>query len=160
MPELLVFSRLLGLDLEDKYWSVAIHTRGATERAKKDLAHLAARWRRSRGVTVLRGPDVIEVQLLPRTDKRYGVQAFCDFVGFQPGRDALCYAGDDENDRLAMQAVNARGGRAVTVGNAITVPFARSVASPRQLAEHINALVETPSIPGSPSCRPAENTAA
>jgi trehalose 6-phosphate phosphatase len=140
IPEIMEWSRLPGVEIEDKQWSVAIHFRRATQQAQHELATLLGRWQQARKVRAFRGPAVVEIQLLPEVDKSFGVRAFCDLVTCTPAAGRLVYAGDDENDAVAMQLVRGWGGTIVTVGEKAIVPGSDVVSSPMELAKKINIL--------------------
>ena len=140
IPEIMEWGRLPGVDIEDKKWSVAIHFRRATEQAQHELATLLDRWQQTRKVRAFRGPAVVEIQLLPEVDKSFGVRAFCDLVTCTPVTGRLVYAGDDENDAVAMQLVRGWGGSIITVGEKAIVPGSDLVSSPVELAQKIDKL--------------------
>jgi trehalose 6-phosphate phosphatase len=131
---------LPGVEIEDKQWSVAIHIRRATQQTQRAIATLIDRWQQSRKVSVFRGPEVLELQLLPEVDKSFGVRAFCDLVNCTPAAGRLVYAGDDENDAVAMRLVRDWGGTIVTVGEKAIVPGSDVVSSPMELARRISIL--------------------
>jgi trehalose-phosphatase len=140
IPEIMEWGLLPGVEIEDKQWSVAIHIRRATRQAQEKLSALIEAWRRARKVLVFRGPAVLEVQLLPEVDKSFGIRAVCDLVQYTPTAGRLFYAGDDENDAVAMQLVLNRGGIVMAVGENALVPGARVVPSPAELAKMISSL--------------------
>lgn len=140
IPEIMEWSRLPGIEIEDKQWSVAIHIRRATQQTRRKLSALIDRWQQARKVSVFRGPEVLEVQLLSEVNKSIGVRAFCDLVGYTPGTGRLVYAGDDENDAVAMQLVRDWGGTIVTVGENAIMPGSQVVSSPMELAKRIRML--------------------
>jgi trehalose 6-phosphate phosphatase len=140
IPEIMEWGLLPGVEIEDKQWSVAIHIRRATQQTQRALATLIDRWQQSRKVSVFRGPEVLELQLLPEVDKSFGVRAFCDLVNCTPAAGRLVYAGDDENDAVAMQLVRDWGGTIVTVGEKAIVPGSDVVSSPMELAKRISIL--------------------
>ena len=134
------FSALPGIEVEDKKWSVAIHTREASPKTKKIFFHRLKQWKHPLEIRLLHGPEVIEIQLLPEINKTFGVRMFCEFNQFDPQNGMLVYAGDDENDALAMQFSLELGGLAITVGKRPLVPEARVVKNPSFLAQEIRKL--------------------
>jgi hypothetical protein len=52
------------------------------------------------------------------------------------------YAGDDENDAVAIRWVLSKGGAGFVVGNRISVPRARSVKGPADLARAVREFAE------------------
>lgn len=140
IPEIMEWGRLPGVEIEDKQWSLAIHIRRATRQTRLELAVRLGHWQKSRNIRAFRGPAVFEIQLLPEVDKSFGVRAFCDLVDCPLGTARSVYAGDDENDAVAMQLVRGWGGTIVTVGEKAIVPGSDVVASPSELAKRINIL--------------------
>jgi trehalose 6-phosphate phosphatase len=140
IPEIREWSLLPGVEIEDKQWSIAIHIRRAAHQTQQELVALMERWQQARKVSVLRGPAVLEIQLLPDVDKSLGVRAFCDLVHYAPGQAGLVYAGDDENDAAAMQLVRDWGGTVIAVGERALVPGCQIVANPTELANKIRKL--------------------
>jgi trehalose 6-phosphate phosphatase len=140
IPEIMEWGRLPGVDIEDKQWSVAIHFRRASEQAQHELATLLDSWLQASKVRAFRGPAVVEIQLLPEVDKSFGVRAFCDLVACTPAAGRLVYAGDDENDAVAMRLVRGWGGSIITVGEKAIVPGSDLVSSPAELAQKIAIL--------------------
>jgi len=57
-------------------------------------------------------------------------------------RDRIVYAGDDENDAVAIRWVLSKGGAGFVVGNRISVPQARHVEGPADLARAVRQLEE------------------
>lgn len=140
IPEIMEWSRLPGVEVEDKRWSVAIHTRRADQEARKQLAIRLGRWQKKQRVSVLRGPAVLEIQLIPEVNKAMGVRTFCDLVNCIPEACDFRYAGDDENDAIAMRLVQDWGGRIFTIGKEAIVTGCEVVSSPGDLAKRINIL--------------------
>lgn len=134
------FAAIPGIEVEDKKWSIAIHTRQASPKSKKLFSRRLKEWEPSFEIRLLRGPEVVELQFLPEKNKAFGVHTFCKFNKFDPERGILVYAGDDENDALAMQLVLELKGIAFTVGAYPLVPGSRVVDSPATLAKEIRKL--------------------
>jgi trehalose-phosphatase len=140
IPEIMEWSRLPGVEVEDKRWSVAIHTRRADQEARQQLLIRLGCWQKAQRVSVLRGPAVLEIQLIPEVNKAIGVRTFCGLVNCIPDSCNFRYAGDDENDAIAMRLVQDWGGRIFTIGKKAIVPGTDVVSSPRDLAKRINIL--------------------
>ena len=92
------------------------------------------------GIRVFRGPSVAEVQLFPQVNKSFGVRRLCRFLGINPSKSRLLYAGDDENDAVAMRWVLRKGGIAFCVGKPMRIPGVRVVESPVALARSVGEL--------------------
>lgn len=143
LPEIRRLADLPGIELEDKRWSVALHTRHAPRDSGRELDRRLASWQPGAGVRVFRGPEVHEIQLEPRISKSFGVRMLCRFMKFTPRPGTLFYAGDDENDARAMRLVTRLGGTAVTVGRRALIPAATVVADQRELTEEVRRLAGT-----------------
>jgi trehalose-phosphatase len=133
-------SAIPGIELEDKKWSIAIHTREASPKSKKIFFRRLKEWEPSFEIRLLHGPEVIEIQFLPELNKTFGVRIFCELNKFDPQHGMIVYAGDDENDALAMEFVLELGGLVFTVGERPLVPEAMVVKSPSFLAQEIRKL--------------------
>ena len=132
-----------GVEVEDKRWSVAIHYRNASPHSFRGRASLLRRLGNRKGIKVFRGPDVLEVQMLGGGGKSAGVRRLCRLAGWDPSRERIVYAGDDENDAVAIRWVLSKGGDGIVVGNRITVPKARRVEGPADLARAVRELEDT-----------------
>jgi len=143
IPEIRRLAALPGIELEDKRWSVALHTRHAPPDSGLELDHRLASWHPGAGIRVFRGPEVYEIQLEPRISKSFGVRMLCRFMKFNPRHGTLFYAGDDENDARAMRLVTRLGGTAITVGTRALIPTATVVADQRELTEEVRRLAGT-----------------
>lgn len=142
LPLLKEMASLPGVEIEDKKWSVAVHYRNASPRSFRRRVSLLQRLRNRKGIKVYRGPEVVEVQLVGGGGKSSGVRRLCRLADRDPSRDRIVYAGDDENDAVAIRWVLSKGGEGFVVGNRISVPQARHVDSPADLAGAIRELEE------------------
>ena len=143
-PLLSRLSSFPGVDVEDKGWSVAVHYRQVLPDALGMLEPLLAELGKTPGVRAFRGPSAVEVQLLPQVSKSFGLRRLCRFLAFDPSRGRLLYAGDDENDAVAMRWVLKKGGIAMAVRSPLRVRGARSVDDPAALARAVRALSGLP----------------
>jgi len=143
-PLLSRLSYIPGVDVEDKGWSVAIHQRHVLPEVVAMLEPLLKELEGTPDVRVYRGPSVTEVQLLRNASKSFGVRTICRILGFDPSKDRILYAGDDENDAVAMRWVLHKGGIAFSVGGAARVPGARVVENPVALARAVADLAGIP----------------
>ena len=141
-PQLARLSSFPGVEVEDKGWSVAVHHRHVMPEALAMLQPLLAELCRTPGIRVFRGPSVAEVQLLPHVSKSFGVRRICRFLGVDPSGGRLLYAGDDENDAVAMRWVLRKGGTAFRVGDRVHVPGASHVDGPAALARAVRQLAD------------------
>lgn len=94
-----------GIVLEEKDRSLAIHLR--LSRSSRAVSELVV-WLRDAGYRVLRGHQVLDVQL-PGVDKGAAVRRW---VAAYPGADHILYAGDDTTDQDAFRVLR---GRATTI---------------------------------------------
>jgi trehalose 6-phosphate phosphatase len=147
-PEIRSLADLPGIDVEDKNWSIALHTRNANETSRQDLALRLSVWRPGNRVRIFQGPQVYEIQLIPRINKSFGVRMLCRFMKFTPRPGTLFYAGDDENDAIAMRLVTRLGGTAVTVGERCLIPVSLVVADQQELADEVSRLANLATVPG------------
>ena len=136
-PLLARLSHMPGVDVEDKGWSIAIHHRRVLPEVVPMLEPLLKELEGAQDVRVYRGPSVVGVQLLRNVSKSFGVRTICRIIGFDPSKDRILYAGDDENDAVAMRWVLRKRGIAFSVGSAAHVPGARVVENPVALARAV-----------------------
>jgi trehalose 6-phosphate phosphatase len=136
-PLLTRLSHIPGVDVEDKGWSVAIHHRHVLPEVMAMLEPLLNELEGTPDVRVYRGPSVAEAQLLRNVNKSFGVRTICRIIGFDPSRDRILYAGDDQNDAVAMRWVLRKKGIAFSVGGAVRVPGAKVVENPVALARAV-----------------------
>jgi trehalose-phosphatase len=141
-PLLEELSSVPGVEIEDKRWSVAVHYRNASPRSFRRRVSLLQRLRNRKGIKVFRGPEVVEVQMLGGGGKSAGVRRLCRLAGWDPAREQLVYAGDDENDAVAIRWVVSKGGAGIVVGNRITIHQAHHVEGPAGLARAVRELEE------------------
>ncbi|MBP2669456.1 MAG: superfamily hydrolase [Deltaproteobacteria bacterium] len=142
-PLLSEITAIPGVEVEDKRWSVAIHIRNASPQTFRRRASLLARLRDLPGIKAYRGHDVLEVQLVKGGGKSNGLRRHCRLAGWNPSRDGIVYAGDDEDDTVAMRWVLRKGGTAFCVGDRVHVPGAHHVEGPAALALAVRHLAES-----------------
>jgi len=133
---------LPGVEIEDKRWSVAVHYRNASPRSFRRRVSLLQQLRDRIGIKLYRGPEVVEVQLLGGGGKSAGVRRLCRLADWNPTGERIVYAGDDENDAVAIRWVLSKGGAGFVVGNRISVPQAHHVEGPADLARAVRQLEE------------------
>jgi trehalose 6-phosphate phosphatase len=139
-PILKEMASIPGVEIEDKRWSVAVHYRNASPRSVRRRVSLLQRLRNRKGIKVFRGPEAVEVQMLGGGGKSAGVRRLCRLAGRDPSGERIVYAGDDENDAVAIRWVLSNGGTGIVVGDRITVPQARHVEGPADLARAVRDL--------------------
>ena len=141
-PILKEIASIPGIEVEDKRWTVAVHYRNASPRSFRRRVSLLQQLRDRTGIKVYRGPEVVEVQLLGGGGKSAGVRRLCRLADWNPTGKRIVYAGDDENDAVAIRWVLSKGGAGIIVGNRITVPLARHVEGPAGLARAIREFAD------------------
>jgi len=141
-PVLKEMACIPGVEIEDKRWSVAIHFRNASPRSFRKRTSLLQRLRDRTGIKLYRGHEVVEVQLVDGGGKSAGVRRLCRITDWDPTRERVVYAGDDENDAVAIRWVLARGGTGIVVGTRITVPNAMHAEGPACLAKVIREFAD------------------
>jgi trehalose 6-phosphate phosphatase len=136
--------RCRGIIVEDKFWSIAVHTRSAPEGSRQAVKEFLRDCAPVRRLKKFRGPEVVDIALVPGLDKASGVQRLCDLTGVDLKGVALIYAGDDENDAQAMAWVIRNGGTAITVGDRPLAPGSLVVREPGGLAGEVRKLLMEP----------------
>ncbi|MHB1025610.1 MAG: trehalose-phosphatase [Desulfobacteria bacterium] len=144
-PILKEMASIPGVEIEDKGWSVAVHYRNASPRSFPKRMSLLQRLRDRTGIKVYRGHEVVEVQLVRGGGKSSGVRRLCRLAGWDPAKERIWYAGDDENDAVAIRWVVSKGGAGIVVGDRITVPDAMHVEGPACLARAIRKFADAAS---------------
>ena len=134
-----------GVEVEDKRWSMAVHTRRVPPMARGDLLPLLEALRGRTGLRVFTGPDATEVPFLASASKSFGLRTLCRHLKFDPSEGRMIYAGDDGNDAVAMRWVLARKGVALVVGDRIEVPGATILEDPPGLAAAVHRMANLPS---------------
>ena len=128
-----------GVEVVDKKWSVAIRYRNASSSSFLRRMRLLQRLRNRVGIKIHRGHEAVDIQMLPGGSKSVGLRRLCRMIGWNPSLGEIVYAGGDEIDATAMEWVLHKGGSVCVVGNRITVPTARYVESPAELASEVYA---------------------
>ncbi|MWG34917.1 trehalose-phosphatase [Halomarina oriensis] len=104
-----------GIEIEDKRWSLAVHTRNVPEDRYDRIAETVGRVAdRAGGLHVSRGREVLEVGPASDATKGAAVAALADEVADEHGRDAptdplVVYVGDDRSDQTGLEAAADRG---------------------------------------------------
>ena len=155
LPVLGQISSVPGADIEDKFWSIAVHYRRVPPDARAALHPLLDTVRKQKDVRVFEGPAVAEILLVPGWDKALGLEHLCHFLRFDPSGGRIVYAGDDENDGTAMRWALSRKGTALAVGNRPRVTGALVVSGPASLANAVRRLASL-SGSGEEGCRRTE----
>jgi trehalose-phosphatase len=140
LPDITRIRAFPGVDLEDKRWSVAVHFRRVLPEALCMLLPLLRDLKKHPGIRVYEGTSAAEVQFFPSVNKSFGVRRLCRLLGLDPSKDRIFYAGDDENDAVAMRWVLSRRGTAIAVGNRVRVPGVLRVDGPVGLARAVREL--------------------
>ncbi len=143
-PLLAACSKISGVEIEDKYWSMAIHFRKVDPQNIPALDDFWSDLSSRDNIRMFSGPCVVDIQVLQEAGKTHGLARLCRFLRYDPTRGGVFYAGDDQNDAAAMRWVLARKGTAVSVGGRAGVSGARSVTGTAGLAHivrHLSGMV-------------------
>ena len=140
LPELTRISAFPGVDLEDKHWSLTVHFRSVVPEALCMLVPLIQDLKKCPGIRVYEGPFAAEVQFFPSVNNSFGVRRLCRFLRFYPSGGGIVYAGDDENDAVAMRWVVSKKGTAIAVGDGIRVPRVLHVDGPVSLVRAVRGM--------------------
>jgi trehalose 6-phosphate phosphatase len=140
LPDMTRLRAFPGVEMEDKRWSVAVHFRSVLPEALCMLHPLLRDLKKHPGIRVYEGPAAAEVQFFPSVNKSFGVRRLCRLLGLDPSKDRIFYAGDDENDAVAMRWVLSRRGTAIAVGGRVRVPGVLRVDGPASLARAVREL--------------------
>ncbi len=140
LPSLRKLEQIPGVDLEDKRWSVAVHVQRASKAGKYLAEMYLGQLHRRRVLRFFRGRDAFEIPFLAGMNKAVGAKMFAGSFGCSRTACSMVYAGDDENDAMAMKWVVRKGGMAFAVGRKAVVPAARHVPGPGSLAAEIRRL--------------------
>jgi trehalose 6-phosphate phosphatase len=146
-PVLAALARLAafrGVEVEDKRWSVAVHFRRVLPEDLPMISPLIRNLKDHPGIRVFEGAAVMEVQFFASANKSFGIRTLCRFLGFDPSGGRIFYAGDDENDAMAMRWVISKKGAAVVVGGRIRLPGVRCVDGPSGLVRAVRGMVRPP----------------
>jgi len=141
-PVLKEMAFIPGVEIEDKGWSVAIHYRNASHRSFRKRTTLLQQLRDRTGIKLFRGHEVVEVQLVPGGGKSAGVRRLCRIAEGDPSAERIVYAGDDENDAVAIRWVLSKGGTGIVVGSRVSVPGATHVEGPASLARVVREFAD------------------
>lgn len=143
MPWIELIGRKPGIEIEDKYWSVAIHLKKTrypnTAKSTKEIVA----WAERENISLHHGPNVIEIQLLNGFNKSVGASFLASVLKIDTQRDSIFYAGDDGNDAVAMWWAQMAGGTAIMVGSRLEVPGATYVKDQQSLVETVYMLRES-----------------
>ena len=151
IPLLAECSNVPGVEVEDKYWSVAIHHRKVSPSDMPAFDALRNRLETESSARILSGPCVLDIQVLDEVDKSLGVERLCRLLHYDPSRGGILYAGDDDNDAAAMRWVVARKGTAISVGGKAKAIGARTVSGPAGLARIVRRIAGLADARGAPA---------
>ncbi|MDA8413791.1 MAG: trehalose-phosphatase [Desulfobacteraceae bacterium] len=140
LPLIEELGQLPGIEIEDKKWSIAIHVIKTDAGVMDNVAGTISAWALRENIAVHRGPDVFEIQLLPGFNKSVGASFLAGKLAVDSQHDSIIYAGDDENDAIAMWWALMTGGRAIVIGSRVDVPGAMYVKDQQALAEMVQQL--------------------
>lgn len=125
---------VLDADVEDKFWTVSVHVRHLEQDRKEEVKRELDAAARLYGLKIRNAPEAFEVLFSPSLDKSFGVSVLCRIAKWEASRGRLVYAGDDENDSVAMELVAHLGGVTISVARFPTVRESIVVRDPPHLA--------------------------
>ncbi|PWB69799.1 trehalose-phosphatase [candidate division GN15 bacterium] len=137
VPGLMKVEQIPGVEVEDKTWSAAVHFRHVAQEDRLLVSRELENLRTNHGIALHYGPDVAEIQFIPESNKKLAVQTLVKLFGSAYSSRDIVYAGDDQNDALAMRWVLERKGIVYVVGDRISVNGANVVESPTALARAV-----------------------
>ncbi len=140
MPLLEKLGRQSGIEIEDKQWSVAIHVEKSGKAATERITKTIDDWAQRQKIALHHGPNVLEVQFLDGFDKSVGATFLASLLKIDTTKDSIFYAGDDENDAVAMRWAIESGGTAIMVGSRLDVPCALYVDDQLALVQTVEKL--------------------
>jgi trehalose 6-phosphate phosphatase len=137
---------LPGVLVEDKRWSLSIHTRLADRAAVPTVREAVERAARAHGLRVLPGKEIYELRAPVGVHKGTAVWSLAERLG-ATGRDAsVMFAGDDVTDEDAFLLLRERAAHALTIRvSAVPASSAAEFAVPdteavRQVIEQLVGL--------------------
>jgi trehalose 6-phosphate phosphatase len=134
LPALRAVAQIHGVEIEDKRWSAAVHFRNVAAENRALVARELEKFHVDYAASLHHGPEVAEVQFLREASKEIAVKTLVKHFGAGLKARSVLYAGDDENDALAMRWVLDRKGMAYVVGGRISLVGASVVSDPTALA--------------------------
>lgn len=134
-----------GLEVEDKLWSLAVHSEKANRSTWSKVTKRVTMWAVKRGLTFYCGPDEIDIQMIQGFNKSFGVSYLVRMFNIDPNTDSIVYAGNDESDAAALWWTMFFGGTAIVVGKKLSIPGAQYAKDCSHLASMIDKIVLTPS---------------
>lgn len=140
MPLIERISDTSGIDIEDKFWSVAVHMKGLEKNDQIRVAKAIETLAEDESITQHHGPNVLEIQFVAGFDKSVGAATLVSLLKIDIQKDVIIYAGDDDNDAVAMRWAIANGGSAIMVGSRLDVPGAVYVQDQEELAVAVQML--------------------
>jgi len=125
---------VFGVDAEDKHWTVSLHVRHLSEAQKEGVKKELETFAGLHEVRVRKAPEAFEVLFSPLLDKSFGVSMLCKIVNWNGEQGRIVYAGDDENDLVAMKLVAHLGGVTFSVAGLAAAGESIRVSDPEDLA--------------------------
>ena len=137
LPELRDLSDLPGVTFEDRRWSAAFHTAGATPKTKRTLDERLQEACRDGRSALYPYPDMAEIHFLAEITMEFGVRALCRLLKHE---GSIICAGSDANDATALSWVARQGSTALSIGRRPLVSGATAVVDLRSLVRQARDL--------------------
>lgn len=129
-----------GFDIEDKLWSISVHTGAASRSIWRKVAKRIAVWAIKHGLTIYCSPDEIDIQMTQGFNKAVGIGYITRMFNVDPSSDSLVYVGRDESDTAALWWTILFGGTAIVVGKDLSIPGALYAKDCSQLVTIIDGI--------------------
>ncbi|MFA7405061.1 MAG: trehalose-phosphatase [Pelobacteraceae bacterium] len=129
-----------GFEIEDKLWSIAVHSGDADCGMWRKIRKKVSLWAIKHDLTFYCGPDEIDVQMIRGFNRSVGINCLVRQFNIDPNTDSVVYAGHDESDSAALWWTMFFGGTAIVVGKKISVPGAFHAKGCSHLVAMIGAL--------------------
>lgn len=141
LPELSKLVAGKNIEVEDKLWSIAVHTRKPDTNAWSTIVKKITQWSIAYGLTVCSGSEQVDIQLIPGFNKSVGIGYLARMFNLDPISDAVVYAGGHESDVIALWWTKLFGGTALMVGNDLRISEAAYVQDSSALVSMIDNML-------------------
>lgn len=131
-----------GLEIEDKLWSIAIHSEKDNCGVWRAVSRKVSLWALQHGMTYSCGPREIDIQMIRGFNRSVGICYLTRQFNINPDHDNIVYIGHDESDVAALWWTIFFGGTAIIVGNELTVPGVSYARDCAHLAAMIRKLAD------------------
>ena len=140
-----LLSRIPGVIVENKTWTLSVHYRAADERGVPRLRDLVTGVAAQHGLEVTEGKKVLEIRPPVRVDKGTAIERLAQDLGMFSGDASVLFAGDDITDEDAFRFLRQNHPRAVTIhiGESVDTAAEFTFTAPEQLRALLERLART-----------------